>query len=116
MIWLWVMLLCSPMVLMILKPGCFTVGLRFVLRYNLELALPVFMHAVGLWVVYGRRSSKRGRLAFATFVCISVVSFGWLATTFTYRVFWAVTVTPVLYVILSDLLIGKSRLLAKSLD
>jgi hypothetical protein len=113
-IWLIVVTLCSPMVLMILYPDIFTLGLGFVHRYYLELALPVWMHAYCLWVAYSRRSSWQSRFAFAVFCCISIVSFAYLAYAFTYEVFWGVTLIPGLYVVVSDLLYAKSRLLGRN--
>jgi hypothetical protein len=109
--WLMVFALCSPMVLMAWYPDIFTVGLRFVLRYHIELALPLWMHAYGLWVAYSRRSNPRSRFAFVAYCCISIAAFGYLAHSFTYQVFWVVTVVPAIYIIMSDLLSGKSRLL-----
>jgi hypothetical protein len=99
---------------MVWYPDIFTIGLRFVLRYYLELALPAWMHAYGLWVAYSRRSNPRTRFAFAAFCCISVASFGYLALVFTYRAFWGVTGVPALYLIMSDLLSEKSRLLGRN--
>ena len=109
--WLIVIVLCTPMVLMAWYPDIFTVGLRFVLRYYLELVIPIWMHTYGLWVAYSRRSGTYGRLAFAIFCGLSIGSFAYLSYAFTNRVFWNVTIVPSLYIIISDLLSGKSRLL-----
>ena len=110
--WLVVGVLLAPLVLMARYPDTFTVGLRFVLRYHLELALPVWMQAYGLTIAYSRRFNQRSRIAFAAFCCLSLASFGYLAYSYTYRVFWGVTVIPAfLYLVGSDLLSGKSRLL-----
>ena len=102
------------MVLMAWYPDIFTLGLRFVLRYYLELALPVWTHVYGLWVAYSRRSSRYNRFAFMAFFFTSIISFICLARTFTYHVFWGVTVIPMLYLVVSDLLSAKSRLLGRN--
>lgn len=112
--WIGILFICFPFLLMISDPDLFTVFLRFVLHYYLELILPVLMHAYGLWVSYSRRSNQLGRFAFWAFCGISIVSFSCLSRYFTYQVFWGVTVMPGLYVIVSDLLSGKSNLLAKN--
>ena len=110
--WVLMGVLIAPLVLMIWYPGTFTVGLRFVLRYHLELLLPVSMQAYGLKVAYARRSSLRSRIAFLAFCGISAVSFGYLAYSYTYRVFWGATVIPAcIFLIGSDVLSGKSHLL-----
>ena len=109
--WLVILAICTPMVLMAWYPDIFTTGLRFVLHYYLELALPLWTHAYGLWVAYFRRSSTYGRLAFAIFCGLSIGSFAYLSYAFTNRVFWNVTTVPAMYIIISDLLSGKSRLL-----
>lgn len=115
--WIFVLLVCSLFALMIWKPDIFTLSLRFVLRYYLELILPLFMHGYGLWVAYSRCSNPRGHFAFVVFCCTSAISFALLAITFTYHLFWGVTVIPpFLYIIVSDLLSGNSRLLAKNTD
>ena len=109
--WFLMGVLVTPLVLMAWYPDTFTVGLRFVLRYHLELVLPVSMQAYGLTVAYARRLSQRSRIAFRTFCGISVVSFGYLAYSYTYRVFWGVTVIPAfIFLVGSDLLSGKSSL------
>ena len=113
-IWLIVFALVSPFVLMAWYPDIFTIGLRFVLRYYLELTLPAWTHVYGLWVAYSPRSSKQSRFAFAAFCCIAIVSFVYLAHTFTYQAFWEVTLIPWLYLVVSDLLSGKSRLLGRN--
>ena len=105
-------LLATPLVLMAWYPDTFTVGLRFVLRYHLELLLPVWMQGYGLTVAYSRRFNTRSRFAFAAFCCVSLASFGYLAYSYTYRVFWGVTVIPAfVFLVGSDLLSGKSRFL-----
>ncbi len=62
--WLIAVVAFSPLVLMAWYPDIFTAGLRFVLRYHLELVLLAWIHAYSLWVVYSRRNNRRGRLAF----------------------------------------------------
>jgi len=115
---LWILvgvLFISPLVLMAWYPDAFTVGLRFVLRYHLELALPVWMQIYGLTVAYSRRFNTRGCVAFAAFCCISIASFVYLANSYTYYAYWGVTVIPAfLFIVGSDLLSGKSRLLGNT--
>jgi hypothetical protein len=110
--WLLIGVLVTPLVLMAWYPDTFTAGLRFVLRYHLELVLPIWMQASGLTIAYSRRFNQRSRLALVAFCCLSLASFGYLAYSYTYQVFWGVTVIPVfLFLVGSDLLSGKSRLL-----
>jgi hypothetical protein len=106
---LFAILFVAPLVLMAWYPDTFTVGLRFVLRYCLEWALPIWTHAYCLWVTYKRRSGRLGSIAFVAFCCISIISFAGLAHFYTYTVFWAVTVLPGSYAIVSDLLSGNGR-------
>jgi uncharacterized membrane protein YdfJ with MMPL/SSD domain len=117
--WLLIGVLVTPLVLMAWYPDTFTIGFRYVLRYHLELVLPVSMQAYGLTTAHSRRFNQRSRVAFAAFCCLSLASFGYLAYAYTYRtyaytyrVLWGVTVIPAfLFLAGSDLLSGKSRLL-----
>jgi hypothetical protein len=92
-------------------PDLFTIALSFVLRYRLELAIPIWMHAYSLTVAYSRRSNSRARFAFVAFCCISAGALAYLAYSYTYQHFGLVTIVPGGYLVASDLLSGKSRLL-----
>jgi hypothetical protein len=108
-LWLSVFLICTPMVLAAWYPDSFTIALRFVLRYGLEFALPIFTHIYGLWVAYAVRTRVLGRLVFLICCGLSIGSFAYLYQTFTALAFYIVTAVPALYAISSNLLSGKVR-------
>lgn len=106
----------SPLTLAIVKPNIFDIVLRFAIRYYLVLIIPVWMHGYCLWTAYIRRHSRSTRIAFLVFCGISVASFGWLATHFTFFVYCAVTAIPGVCLIATDLLSGESRIRSRFLE
>jgi hypothetical protein len=107
-IWFTVLVVCFPLVMMARYPDTFTAFTRYVLRYHLELALPLYTHTYSLWSAYHRRISLFSRAAFVAFCAISAIAFVCLAFLYTYRVFWAVTVVPCIYLIFDGRLVGKN--------
>ena len=109
-LWLTVIFLCTPMVLAAWFPEFFTAGLRFVLRYNLELTLPIFTHMYCLWRAYTTRAGVFGRPFFLICCIVSIGALAGLVATFTALSFYIVTAAPALYVICGNLLSWKVRL------
>jgi hypothetical protein len=108
-LWLTVIVLCTPLVLAAWIPNVFTNGLRFVLRYNLELALPIFTHLHCLWRAYISRSGVLGLPFFLICCVVSIGAFAGLFEIFTALSFYIVTSVPALYVICGNLLSSKVR-------
>ena len=108
-LWMSVIAIGTPMVLAAWYPEIFAIGLRFVLSYYLELALPIFMHIYGLWCAYAHRANALGRLVFQICCGISIGSFAYLYQTFSEIAFFSVTAVPALYRISSNLLSWKAR-------
>jgi hypothetical protein len=107
-VWIPVSALCVPYILMAWYPDTFTVCLRYVLSYHLEIAIPLFMHGYGLWLAYKHRRIRFGSVALATFCCISIVAAIVLLSVYTQRMFWAVVVIPTVYIVTTDVLIRQA--------
>ena len=103
-IWTVIALICTPLVMMIRFPATFTEGIRFVLRYHLELGLLMGIHVLGLSLPFSRRKIRGGQAMFILLCLTSVTAFGYLAYSYTYRAFWGAVVLGCSYGIWSDLL------------
>lgn len=89
----------APAVLLLVViwyPESFDHVLRHVLRYSLELALPIFTHSYFLWRAYLENGRKRWILT-AVFGLVSGVAFVVLFSHYTLTTFGLVTGLPTLY-------------------
>lgn len=99
--------------LMAWKPKTFTCLLRHILKYRLEYTVPLFTHGYGLWMAYTRRHNLIGKIFFAACVLASGASFVYLAERPSYQTYFDVVMVPYAYIVISDLVSGRSRFLAR---
>ena len=109
-IYLFVILMCLSVVLAKVNSALFDIVLNFVLRYNLEFILPIWLHAYGLLIAFNRRSEKLGTAMLLIFCITSIGSFFRLDQNFTFSTYCFVAAVPCIYVIAGDLISEKSKL------
>jgi hypothetical protein len=71
--WLFVLALCSPLVLMAWHPETFTTILSFMIRYKLDLALLLTLDVLASWLTY---RANRGGLRWLLSGIVLVLSLG----------------------------------------